>query len=316
MSRRAGLSAFWMGLAAMAAAFLLFDSGLDFDYIIPRRLAKLAAMIIGGIAVGLSSIVFQTIAGNRVLTPAVMGYEAVYLLLQSLLVLVLGTSSLVLLGDHVNFLVSILLMLAYSLVVHRWLFGDRQADIGYPLLIGLVLTMVIGTFTQFVQLRISPGEFAIFQGFALVSFDRVEWDRILWSGGLVASVCAVGWRSLPILDVLTLGRDQSVSLGVDHHRHVRFLLALVAVLVAVSTSLIGPTAFMGIFVANLAYACARSERHRLTLPLGCAIAVGMFLAAQLLVEHVFNYRATVGILINLACGAWFLALTLRFRDIA
>ena len=32
------------------------------------------------------------------------------------------------------------------------------------LLVGLVLTMVIGTFTQFVQLRISPGEFAVFQG--------------------------------------------------------------------------------------------------------------------------------------------------------
>ena len=316
MSGRAGLLAFWTGLAVMAAVFLLFDSGLDFDYIIPRRLAKLAAMVIGGIAVGLSSIVFQTLAGNRVLTPAVMGYEAVYLLLQSLLVLMLGTSSLVLLGDYGNFLVSILLMLAYSLAVHRWLFSDRQADIGYPLLIGLVLTLIIGTFTQFVQLRISPGEFAIFQGFALVSFDRVEWGRILWSGGLVAAVCVAGRPSLPVLDVLALGRDQAVSLGVDHHRHVRFLLALVAVLVAVSTSLIGPTAFMGIFVANLAYACARSGRHRLTLPLGCAIAVGMFLAAQLAVEHVFNYRTTVGILINLVCGAWFLALTLRFRDIA
>jgi iron complex transport system permease protein len=31
------------------------------------------------------------------------------------------------------------------------------------------------------------------------------------------------------------------------------------------------------------------------------------------VEHVFNYGTTVGILINLVCGAWFLALMVRKR---
>ncbi|WP_234823051.1 iron chelate uptake ABC transporter family permease subunit [Ensifer adhaerens] len=305
-----------VGIAALSIFFVFVGSGLDFAYIIPRRLTKLAAMIVGGIAVGLSSIVFQTIAGNRILTPAVMGYEAVYLLLQALLVLILGTSSLMVLGDYGNFLASILMMVAYSLVIHHWLFKGPQLDAGQPLLVGLVLTMVIGTFTQFVQLRISPGEFAIFQGFSLISFDRVEPVQLLWSTGFVAVVCLAGSRSLAVLDLMALGRDQALSLGVDYQRHVRLLLGLIAVLVAVSTSLIGPTAFMGIFVANLAYACARSERHRVTLPLGCLIAIGMFLVAQLSVEHVFNYRTTVGILINLACGAWFLALTLRFRDIA
>ena len=85
----------------------------------------------------------------------------------------------------------------------------------------------------------------------------------------------------------------------DHPRHVRRYLALIAVLVAVSTSLIGPTAFMGIFVANIAYALAGSVRHRIVLPPGCAIAIAIFLAAQLLVEHVFNYKTTVSILVNL-----------------
>ncbi len=306
----------FVGIAALSIAFVLVGSGLDFAYIIPRRLTKLAAMIVGGIAVGLSSIVFQTIAGNRILTPAVMGYEAVYLLLQALLVLILGTSSLMVLGDYGNFLASILMMVAYSLVIHHWLFKGPQVDTGQPLLVGLVLTMVIGTFTQFVQLRISPGEFAIFQGFSLISFDRVEPVQLLWSTGLVTLVCLAGSRSLAVLDLMALGRDQALSLGVDYQRHARLLLGLIAVLVAVSTSLIGPTAFMGVFVANLAYACAKSERHRMTLPLGCLTAIGMFLIAQLSVEHVFNYRTTVGILINLACGAWFLVLTLRFRDIA
>lgn len=304
------------GLLFLAALFVLQGSGFDMDYIIPRRLGKLAAMGIGGVAVALASITFQTIAGNRILTPAVMGYEAVYLLLQSLLILALGTASLVVLGQNGNFFLSIVLMLGYSLVLHRWLFRDGRSNVWLLLLVGLVLTMIIGTFTQFVQLRISPGEFAVFQGFAQVSFDRVEPARLIWSAALLGSVVLIGWRSLPVLDVLAFGRDQAISLGVDHHRQVRRLLVLIAVLVAISTSLIGPTAFMGIFVANMAYALAPDSRHRTALPISCAIAVGLFLIAQLMVEQVFNYKTTVGILVNLACGLWFLSLMLRQRSTA
>ena len=89
--------------------------------------------------------------------------------------------------------------------------------------------------------------------------------------------------------------------------------ALIAALVAVSTSLLGPTAFMGIFVANITYALARTFRHRVTLALGSVIAIGIFIVAQLLVEHVFNYKTTVGILVNLVCGGYFLVLMVRTR---
>jgi len=116
--------------------------------------------------------------------------------------------------------------------------------------------------------------------------------------------------------VLALGRDQAISLGVDYRRNVRLLLALIAALVAVSTSLLGPTAFMGVFVANITYAMAGTFRHRVTLALGSAVAIAVFIAAQLLVEHIFNYRTTVGILVNLVCGTYFLALMVRNRGAA
>lgn len=308
--------AVWVLVLALATTFLLVRSGFDFDYVIPKRMARLAAMFIGGVCVAWSSIAFQTITGNRILTPAIMGYEAIYLLLQSLLILFMGTQSLVVLGANSNFFLSVLLMLGYSWAIHRWMFRDGRNNVSVLLLLGLVLTIVIGTFTQFVQLKVSPGEFSILLGFSQASFGRAESGQLLTSTIIVAAVCLAGFRTLPTLDVLSLGRDQAISLGVDYQRTVRLYLALIAVLVAVSTSLLGPTAFMGIFVANMAYALARTFRHRITLLIGCAIAVGMFILAQLAVEHVFNYRTTVGILVNLVCGAWFLALMLRTRGTA
>ena len=307
---------FWLAAAVLAGAFVFAGAGLDFGYVIPKRLVRLAAIAVGGVCVALSAIVFQTLAGNRILTPAILGYEAVYLLWQSLLLLLLGAEGLAALGVGGNFAVSIALMLGYSWALQRWLLRSGANDVYLLLLLGLVLTMVIGTFTQFVQLRISPGEFAVFQGLSHASFNRARPETLLLSALAVAAVCLAGRKSLPVLDVLPLGREQAISLGVDHARQVRRHLALIAVLVAVSTSLIGPTAFMGIFVAHIAYALAGSSRHRATLPLGCAVAIAIFLAAQLLVEHAFNYQTTVSILVNLVCGAYFLALVVRGRGTA
>ena len=316
MRRLFNLRTLWLAVAILALIFLCAGANFDVDYILPKRLARLAAIAIGGVCVAVSSIVFQTIAGNRILTPAVMGYEAVYLLLQSLLILAMGMHSVVLLGQNGNFVVSIALMLAYSWGIHYWLFRDGKNNVYFLLLLGFVLTMVLGTLTQFIQLRISPGEFAILQGFSQASFNKAQPVQLLYSVVLAGAACVAIVKTLPALDVLALGREQAISLGIDYRRTVRLQLALIAVLVAVSTSLLGPTAFMGIFVANTSYALARTARHRVILPLGCAIAIAIFLAAQLLVEHVFNYRTTVGILVNLVCGAYFLALMVRTRGTA
>ncbi|MFK0377785.1 iron chelate uptake ABC transporter family permease subunit [Pandoraea sp. NPDC090278] len=319
MKRMAIRHAVWIGVTALALTFLFYRSGFDFDYVVPKRFGRLVAMLIGGVCVAWSSIVFQTLTGNRILTPAIMGYEAVYLLLQSLLILAMGTKSLVVLGANGNFLLSVVLMLGYSWAVHRWLFRkggdsrDGRSNVYFLLLLGLVLTMVIGTFTQFVQLKVSPGEFSVLLGLSQASFGKAAFGQLIVSTVLVVVVCLAGLKAVPTLDVLSLGREQAVSLGVDYERTVRVHLALVAVLVAVSTALLGPTAFMGIFVANIAYALTGTFRHRVTLPMGCVVAIGLFLLAQLAVEHVFNYRTTVGILVNLVCGVWFLMLMVRAR---
>lgn len=139
--------AVWIVVVTLALIFVFLHSGLDFDYVIPKRIARLTAMLIGGAAIAWSSITFQTLTGNRILTPAIMGYEAVYLLWQALLILFMGSASLVLLGVNGNFVLSVLLMLGYSWGIHRWLFRDGKSNVYFLLLVGLVLTMVIGTFT-------------------------------------------------------------------------------------------------------------------------------------------------------------------------
>lgn len=303
----------WLLVVMLALSFVLLGAGADLDYVIPKRLTRLLAIIIGGSCVALSSLIFQTLVGNRILTPAVMGYEAVYLLWQTLLLQIVGTGGMVMLAGSGNFLSCVLLMLGYSWALQRWLLRDGGHDVQKLLLCGLVLGLLIGSISQFLQLRISPGEFAVLQGHSVTSFNRARPQNLLLAGSALLLIALLTRRSLAVLDVLTFGREQAISLGVDHDRQLRVQLALVAILVAVSTSLVGPVAFMGIFIANITVAIAPDSRHRTLLPLGCVIATITFLLAQLMVEHIFNYRTTVGILVNMVCGSYFLALMLRKR---
>ncbi|APV36825.1 iron chelate uptake ABC transporter family permease subunit [Acinetobacter baumannii] len=304
----------WGLVAILAIGFILTDNTiLSWDYVTTKRLLRLAAMAVGAICVACSAIMFQTLVGNRVLTPAIMGYEAVYLFWQSLLLLLLGTQGIAMLGISGNFIISTLLMLVYSWLLYYWLFKRIKNDVYLLLLLGLVLSMVITTFSQFIQLRISPGEFMVFQGLSFASFNRVQPETLLYAVLALLVVAIAMYKTRHVLDVMALGREQSISLGLHHAQYMRFYLALIAILVAISTSLIGPVAFMGIFIANLTYALIHSHKHSLLFVMGCAIALLLFLIAQLLVEHVFNYKTTVSILINLVCGLYFLLLMMRTR---
>lgn len=299
----------------LAIGFVFMGSGFDFDHVIPKRLLRLATIILGGICVAFSSIIFQTLVGNRILTPSIMGYEAVYLLWQVMLLFLMGTHTLSWFGVEGHFFVSILVMLLYSWLIHRYLLTREQMDVFQLLLIGLVLTMVMGTATQFVQLKISPGEFSVFQALSYASFNRVQPTTLIYATLIVLVIFLLLRKRLATLDVLVLGREQAISLGIDHHRAMQFYLALIALLLAISTSLIGSTAFMGVFIANTAYALVGNLKHKFSLAVGCVIAISIFLVAQILVEHVFNYKTTVSILVNLVCGIYFLTLMLRARGL-
>lgn len=308
----------WSGagliVLCLSAVFLLFNANWDMDYIIPKRSVRLAAMIIGGGCLAFSSIIFQTLTRNRILTPAIMGYESIFLLFHALLVLISGIVHSLVLPEVYKSLICASLIVLYGWLLHGWLLRRNSANLSMLLLIGIVLTMVFSTFTQLIQITISPGEFAILQGLNYTSFNQVTLSKTLVSGAIVLILCWVALKKHALLDVLLLGKDQAISLGIHYSRSVFLFATITAMLVAVSVNLIGPTAFMGVFVANITYSIFRTARHKTTLLACTVIASAVFLFSQILVEHIFNYRTTVSIIINLVCGIYFLFFLLKSKS--
>lgn len=303
-------------LALMAILVFAFTKlGSDPGYVLPRRLMKLAAIILVAASVGYSSVVFQTITNNRILTPSIMGFESVYVLFQTFIVFVYGDLTFQVFQSQTNFLISVLLMFGFALCLYFVLFRKGNTHVYFLLLVGLILGAIFGSASSFLQLLIDPNEFLIVQRHLFASFNNINTKLLGISAVVLLIGLLVGSFILRQLDVLSLGKENAISLGVEYRQLVKISLLIIALQVSISTALVGPITFLGILVANLSYEILPSHKHRHTI-LGATLAgIILLVGGQYIVEHLFNMNTTISILINFVGGLYFIILLLKSRKL-
>ncbi|MBB0358748.1 iron chelate uptake ABC transporter family permease subunit, partial [Escherichia coli] len=109
--------------------YMLYRLGGSWEFALETRAVKLAALLLTAIAVAVSTLLFQTLTKNRILTPSIMGLDSLYMLLQTALVYFLGSSTQFLASKNINFLVTLLLMMVFSFLLYYILFGRLSHSI-------------------------------------------------------------------------------------------------------------------------------------------------------------------------------------------
>lgn len=301
-----------LALVVVACYQLLFVQGF-WAYAMDLRLRQVSALIVVGAAVGASSVVFQTIAGNRILTPGVMGFDSVYVLVQTLIVYLLGANALQLMGVTERFLLNTAALSVFGLVLFRWLFRRHSTNLFVLVLVGVVLGTFFASLTTLASRMLSPDDFLTLQTVLFASFNTVDQSLLI----ITTIACVVGVGLLiPLarsLDIVALGRDQAIALGVPYHRVVTRTLLVVTLLVATSTALVGPIMFLGLIVANLARQVLPTHRHRVLIPASALVGVVCTVTGQFLVVHAFGLHTTLSVIVNLVGGIYFIWLLLRTR---
>lgn len=301
------------GLAALAL-ILYIVVGLNsrnWQYALSLRVPKLIAIVLTGCAIAVSTVVFQTVTNNRILTPSIMGLDSLYLLIQSLALYVFGANSQIVLNPKLNFALAVVGMIGFAVLLYRLLFRREDHDLLFLLLVGVIMGTFFDSGSSFVQMVIDPNEFATLQNRMLASFNNVNTD-ILWIAGAVLAVVLVYTsRYTHILDVLALGREHAINLGIRYEAVVRRLLILVAIMVSVSTGLVGPIMFLGLLVANMAREILTAHYHKYLLIAACLISVLALTGGQFLAERVFNFATPISVVINLVGGLYFILLLLK-----
>ncbi|KQL46789.1 iron ABC transporter permease [Brevibacillus choshinensis] len=310
------MKAKFVGLTIVAivliAIFMMIDAGGNWDYVLPRRLKKILAIVLTGSVIAFSTLVFQTITNNRILTPSIIGLDSLYMFIQTLVIFALGsTTSLTFMNKNVNFLISVGLMVLFAGLLYKWLFKREGQNIYFLLLIGLIFGTLFNSLSTFLQLLIDPNEFLRVQDKMFASFNNVNTDLLIISFVLVIVVGIYFWRYVKYLDVLSLGRDQAINLGVNYDFVVKRFLIIIAILVSIATALVGPITFLGLLVANVAHQFMKTYQHKHLIVGSALISIIALVGGLLIVERVFTFSTTLSVIVNFIGGVYFIYLLLK-----
>lgn len=299
-------------LAVLIATFLFIDIAPGaWDYALPRRGRSVVAIIIVGGAIASSTLFFQTITNNRILTPSIIGLDSLYMLIQTLLVFLFGTIGLVAINKFVNFGLSIVFMVLFAVLLYALMFKKEGQSLYFLLLVGIVFGTLFSSLSTFLQVMIDPNEFLTIQNRMFASFSNINVDLLWLSIVILAATVLYIWPYLKYLDAISLGRDQAINLGVPYDKAIRKFLVVIALLVSVSTALVGPVLFLGLLVANVARELMPTYKHTHLAITSVLVSSIALVGGTLLVERVFTYSAPLSVIINFVGGIYFIYLLLR-----
>ena len=302
-----------LGVLALVSiiCFMTLGAKGSWSFVLPFRGRKLLGLILVGYSVALSTVLFQTATNNRILTPSIMGFDSLYVLLQTSLVFFFGIGSLISLNADLHFLLEMVVMIGFASALFSWLFVWQERSLHLLVLVGIVFGIMFRSIISFMQRLMDPNAFNVLQDSFFASFSRVDTEHLLFAYAVLAVVTFGVVRMVPVFDVLTLGRANAINLGVNYKRTITMMLIMVSVLVAVSTALVGPVTFFGLLVASLAHSLVGTSKHKYVLPAAVLLAIICLVGGQTALERIFAFDTALSIIIEFLGGIVFIFLVLR-----
>ncbi|EFP1355676.1 iron chelate uptake ABC transporter family permease subunit, partial [Campylobacter jejuni] len=277
-------------------------NGFD-EYALKSRFLQIAAIIIVAICIAVSTVIFQTLCNNKILTPAIIGLDSLYMLLQSALIFSFGAANLSVYKNDINFLITLVCMVVFSLGLYKILFSSDRS-IYLIMLLGLVFGTLFSTLSSFFEVLIDPDEFMVIQGRMFASFDNIAFDVLILA--YIISFLSFIWifRYMKFLDPLNLGKDLAINLGINYQKISKQLMIIIAILTSISTALVGPITFLGLLVVNITYELFKTAKHSILLSACILISILALLGGVFFVSRVFDYNATISVVINFLGGIY------------
>lgn len=242
------------------------------NFRLPRSLTAMAA----GSALALSGLQLQALFRNPLAGPSVLGINAGASL---------GAALIVLTGGGVGFLGQLSVVGAASLgaaiAMFLVLIMARQvrsslALLIFGLMLGYVTTALVTILLHFSRLE----QTLSYLSWTFGSFSGVTWQQMPVLLFLVLLGLVISQLSCKPLNLLLLGEERAMSLGLSV-TVVRCYLILSASLLAGSiTAFCGPIAFLGVAVPHLGRSLFRTQDHRLLVPVVTLLGAILALVAN------------------------------------
>lgn len=310
-------------LITLAIILCILYLGINLKFNNPRlvkfalsiRSPKLIAMLITALAIGSASLIFQSIINNRIVTPCLLGCNSLYLLVHTALVFILGSGHLFVRNANIAFIIDLAIMSVSASFVYGYMFKKTNYNVLYVLLIGTVLTSFFGSIQNTMIRIMDPNEYDALLASLVASFSKVNKPIIIASIILLIALFIVLRKDLKLLDVIALGKNAAINLGVDYDRVIRRLLIGVVLAISIATAMVGPISFLGLIIANLGRQFLKTFRHKQLILATTLFGAIVLIGGQIIVEQVFVYLIPVSVFVTVFGGLYFLYLLLYAKTV-
>ena len=314
---------YWVVFSLMLALALSFSFGLlawdnpmpvgsdGFWLIAQMRGSSILTMAIVAFCQAVATVSFQTVTNNRIITPSIMGFESLYIAVQTASVFFMGAAGVVALQGIWQFTLQVAVMVVLACLLYGWLLSGKLGNIQIMLLVGIILGAGLGSISTFMQRMLSPSEFDILTAKLFGSMNNADMSYMPVAIPLILIAGFFLISNSRKMNIVALGRDTTMNLGINHRTEVMRTLFFVSILMAVSTALVGPMTFLGFLVATLAYQLADTYDHRFVFPIAFLTGFVVLSGAYFVMKNFFYAQGAVSIIIEAVGGITFLIFILR-----
>lgn len=287
------------------AFFNLSNSDYTYKNIIWEiRLPRIFAAILCGAALSVSGLLMQTFFRNPIAGPYVLGISSGAGLGAAIWIMGSGyLLSIGLIGSNFIFsswgLVIMSTIGAASILIILLAISWRIPDLGTLLVVGMMIGSAIGALVMLLQFFSAKEELQRFVMWSMGDLGALSWPEIYVFFPVVLISLIAALFLAQNLNVLSIGEENALSLGVSVKKIKWQIILITAILSGSTTAFCGPIAFIGIAVPHLARILFKTNRHQVLLLSTILIGINLMLFCQLIAVLPFNDKILP---INVVCS--------------
>jgi iron complex transport system permease protein len=285
-------------------------SGQAFSNIMSRTIPALIGMSVAAAVIAVVSLSFQTVTKSRVLTPAMIGFDSVFVGTQTILVFFFGSASKIFANPYINYLISAAAMVLISLLMFGAVLRKNRNNIVFLLMFGLVLSGIVRSGSSYLQVIMDNNEYNQVRAATAVSINNMNTDIIFLAAPIMLAVVTTILFRHKTYNVMALGSSHAKNLGVAYEKEINFNLIVIAIGMSVTTALIGSITFLGLLAVNIAREIFKTYKHFI-LFIGTGLLSSLALILGQSIVELVQFAVPVTVIIDLVGCSYMFYLIIR-----
>lgn len=304
---------YWIPLSEIPKILIGQGTKLQNTAVFLIRMPRILVAAVVGIALATAGCILQTTTKNDLADSGIIGINAGAALFVVLLITSSGSNYYEDLGGFSLFLMPLAAMagalmaavLVYSLAAKGGLKPQRL------ILVGIGVNAGLNAIVTFLQLKSSSGDYNRVLVFTAGSLWGSSWKYFYMVAPIIILIFMLIIYKHKVLDLLALGDEVSIGLGVDCNKERKKFLFYAVVLAGCATAVAGNIAFLGLLAPHMARKLVGCT-HKRCIPVAACISVCIIVLADSLSRNLFSpLEIPVGITISLLGVPYFIYLMFR-----